>query len=182
MSTPRPDAEPSLGQLVSTVAADTSALLRLEIELAKSELRSQAKQAAGGGAMIAAAVFLVVLVTILLSFAAVYGLAYVMPVYAAFLVVAGVYLLVAVLLGLVARSRFKHVKGPERAKAQVDATKQAFADQADLRAQAKASGLSVDELQARRVAEGTATAASSAASAATAAVPPTPAGRRPPPS
>jgi hypothetical protein len=104
--------------------------------------------------MVVLAAFLGFLASILLSFAAVYGLSYVMPVYAAFLTVAGVYLLLAAILGLVARRKFQQLKGPERAMAQLDATKATFAEHADVRAQAKASGLTVDELRAQQAALG----------------------------
>jgi hypothetical protein len=151
-SSSRPSSDQSLGQLVSSVTNDVSTLLRLEIELLKTELQSQLQQGAGGGAMVALAAFLGFLASILLSFAAVYGLSYVMPVYAAFLTVAGVYLLLAAILGLVARRKFQQLKGPERALAQVDATKATFAEHAEVRAQAKASGVTVDELRAQQAA------------------------------
>ena len=89
--------------------------------------RRRLKQGAAGGGMFAARrVCSLFLAGVLVSFAAVYGFAYVMPVWAAFLTVAGIYLVIAALLGFVGRRRFKKVKGPERAIAQVDA------DQGDL--------------------------------------------------
>ena len=55
-----------------------------------------------------------------------YGLAEVMPVWAAFLVVAGAYLLIGVVLVLVGRARLTKVRGPERAQHQLELTKQAL--------------------------------------------------------
>ncbi len=59
---------------------------------------------------------------LLASFAAVYGLNQVFPVWASFLIVAGVYVLVAAILGFLAYRHFKRVKGPERAIAANAAT------------------------------------------------------------
>jgi ABC-type transport system involved in Fe-S cluster assembly fused permease/ATPase subunit len=116
----------SIPQIVSQALADVSALVRLEIELARTELSEQAKQGAAGFALVIVAAFLAFLASILLSFAAVYGLAEVMPVWAAFLVVAGVYLVVGVVLVLVGRSRVQRLRGPEKAKTQLELTKQAL--------------------------------------------------------
>jgi hypothetical protein len=116
----------SIPQLVTQVLADISALVRLEIELARTELAEQAKQSAAGAALFVVAGFLAFLATFLLSFAAVYGLAEVMPVWAAFLVVAGAYLLIGAILVLVGRSRLQKLKGPERAQRQLELTKEAL--------------------------------------------------------
>jgi hypothetical protein len=137
----QPTAEQSLGQLVSKVTSNVSTLVRLEIELAKAELTDQFRQGAMGGAMVAVAAFLGFVSFFLLSFAAVYGLAEVMPVWAAFLVVAGVYLLVAALLGFVASRRFRALKGPERAIAEANKTRDLLVE-LNGRASAHASGLS----------------------------------------
>lgn len=140
-----PTAEQSLGQLVSKTMANISSLVRLEIELAKAELADQARQGAVGAALVAAAGFLAVVAFLLLSFAAVYGLAEVMPVWAAFLVVAGVYLLVAALFGFVASRRFRELKGPERAIAEANKTKELLTEH-NGRPNAHASGLSAADM------------------------------------
>jgi C4-dicarboxylate transporter len=136
----------SLGTLVANVTANVSSLIRLEIELVKTELAGQAKQGVVGIALIAVGGLLGFLALVLGSFAAVYGFAEVMPVWAAFLVVAGIYLVLAALLAFVASRRFRKVRGPARAQAQVDLTKSTFARHAQLRARAKADGVSVSEL------------------------------------
>ncbi len=107
----------STGQLVAAISNDLQGLVRGEIELAKAEMRESAKRAGAGGALGAVAAYLLVLVSIMLSIAAGYGLvALGLHPGWAFLIVAGAYLLLAAILGLIARSRFRRVKGPERAR------------------------------------------------------------------
>ena len=127
-ATVRPASDPSLGDLVSSVTTNVSSLVRLEIELAKSEVQQQVKQGAVGGGLAVVALFLVLLATVLLSIAAALGLAVVLPAWAAFLIVAGVYLLVAVILLLLGVRRFKRIKGPQRAAAALAETKTALAN------------------------------------------------------
>lgn len=107
----------STGELVASIKDDLSNLVRGEVELAKAELRESATRAAVGGALGAVAAYLLVLVSILLSIAAAYGLTGLglHPGWA-FLIVSAAYLLLAGLLGLVARSRFRGMSGPERTK------------------------------------------------------------------
>jgi uncharacterized membrane protein YqjE len=146
----RPTEEQSLGQLVSRVTTNVSSLVRLEIELAKAELQEQLRQGAAGGGMALVAAALAGLALMLASFAAVYGLAQVMPVWAAFLVVAGVYLLLAALLGYLAARRFRKLRGPERAIAEANRTVEVLTEHNGARAQARASGLTTDELAVLR--------------------------------
>jgi len=116
----------SLGQLVSNVTTNVSSIVRLELELAKAELATQAKQGATGVAMFVVAAFLALMALVLGSFAAVYGFEHVMPLWAAFLVVAGIYLVVGGLLAFLGARRLRRIRGPERAKAQIDLTKDAL--------------------------------------------------------
>jgi len=107
--------EPTVGQLVASVTRDMSSLVRSEIELAKAELRDEAKSAARGGAMLGVAGFLAVLATLLLSFAAVYALtALDLSTWIAFLIVGVVYLIVAGLIAFVGIKALKSIKPPER--------------------------------------------------------------------
>jgi hypothetical protein len=64
----------SLGDLVALAAKDVSQLIRYEIDLAKSELRSDMKRAATTGALFGFAAFIGCLVLVLLAFALAYGL------------------------------------------------------------------------------------------------------------
>jgi len=101
--TPEPaGGDQSLGDLVALAAKDVSQLIRYEIDLAKTELKADAQRvgvAAGGVGM---AAFVGCLVLVMLSFALAYGLitAGIWD-WAAFLIVAGVWVLVAlVALGI----------------------------------------------------------------------------------
>ncbi|MHB1614298.1 MAG: phage holin family protein [Actinomycetes bacterium] len=114
--------QPTLGQLVAAASADVSALVHAELELAKAELRGSALAAAKSAGMVGAAAFLGIVAFVLLSVAAASGLADAGINHAlAFVVVAVVYLLVAVTLGLVARSHLAGTTGPIRAITQAKA-------------------------------------------------------------
>jgi hypothetical protein len=107
--------EQTLGALFATASRDLSLLVRSEIELAKAEIRVDVKNGATGGAMFGAAAFLSLLAVILLSIAAAYGLvALGLHPGWAFLIVAGAYLLLAAMLGLVGKSVISKVGPPER--------------------------------------------------------------------
>jgi uncharacterized membrane protein YqjE len=112
----QPDgSEPSIGALVAEASRDLSTLLRAEVDLAKSELKEEAKTAAKGGAMFGAAAFLSLLAVILLSIA----LAYVLITlgiwtWLAFVIVALFYLLIAAVLILIGRRTINQVGPPER--------------------------------------------------------------------
>jgi hypothetical protein len=105
----------SLGQLFAEASRDLSTLVHDEIELAKAEIRSDVKNGVIGGAMFGAAAFVAVLAVILLSIAAAYGLvaAGLHPGWA-FLIVAGVYLLGAVLFVLMGKRAVSKVGPPQR--------------------------------------------------------------------
>ena len=105
----------SLGQLFAEASRDLSALVHDEIELAKAEIRRDVKNGVTGGAMFGAAAFVAVLAVILLSIAAAYGLvALGLHPGWAFLIVAAVYLLAAVIFVLVGKKAVSKVGPPER--------------------------------------------------------------------
>jgi uncharacterized ion transporter superfamily protein YfcC len=107
--------EQSLGALFADASRDLSKLVHDEIELAKAEIRRDVKNGATGGAMFGAAAFVVVLAVILLSIAAAYGLvALGLHPGWAFLIVAAVYLVVAVVLALVGKKAVSKVGPPTR--------------------------------------------------------------------
>ena len=110
----------SLGELVSLAVKDVSQLVRWEIDLAKLELRADLRRAGVSGGMFGVAGFVGCLVLVLLSFAAAYGLiAAGIWAWAAFLIVAGVYALVAGIAVLVGRKRIKKITGLRRTRASV---------------------------------------------------------------
>jgi uncharacterized membrane protein YqjE len=68
-TSPKPDAEKSLGEIVSEVSEKASLLVRQEVELAKAEVTDKVKSLARGAAMgAAAAVFLIFGVTMMFHF------------------------------------------------------------------------------------------------------------------
>ena len=92
----------SLGDLVALAAKDISQLVRYEIDLAKTELRGDMRRVGLAGALGGMSAFIGCLVLVLLSFALAYGLIAlgIWP-WAAFLIVAGVWVFVAaVALGI----------------------------------------------------------------------------------
>lgn len=109
------DTELSTGQLVASIKEDLSGLVRDEIELAKAEMREDARAVGLGAGLIAVAAVLAGLAVVLLSVALAYGIAALglAPGWA-FLIVAAAYLLVAAALGLLAKNKFGSVSGPKR--------------------------------------------------------------------
>jgi hypothetical protein len=102
--------EASVGSLVSLAMKDISQLLRYELDLAKLELKADVRRLGIGGALLGVAAFVACLVLILLSFALAYGLVTLgIWIWAAFLITAGLYVLlaaVAVGVGLLLMKRF----------------------------------------------------------------------------
>jgi hypothetical protein len=120
------DGRPTLGALVATITEELSQLVRGEIELAKAEMKRSARNGAVGGGLLAAAAAVLVMVGLLATWAAVYGLAAGtgLPLWASFLIVAAVYLLVAVILGLAGVMSLRKARGPEQAVAEMQRTKE----------------------------------------------------------
>lgn len=119
---------PSVGALLSKVTEDFSALIRDEIQLAQAQLAERGKAMGMGAGMFAgAAVFGLFAFGWLLT-AAMFGLATVMPFWAASLIVAGFLLLVTLILVLVGRSKLKNAPPApttgENIKKDVEAVKQ----------------------------------------------------------
>ena len=118
---PIKDSDPTLGKLVMDAQRDISTLVSKEIELAKSELKVSVKHGGVGIGLFAGAAFLGLLAVIMLSVA----LAYFIPgngsgldLHWAFLIVFGLYVLIAALLAFIGLKQVKQVKAPEKAIAQ----------------------------------------------------------------
>jgi Putative Actinobacterial Holin-X, holin superfamily III len=110
----------SLGELVSLAVKDISQLIKWEMDLAKLELRDDVKRLGISGASLGAAGFIGCLVLVLLSFAAAFGLvAAGIWTWAAFLIVAGVYLVVAGLAVLIGILKMRRLTGLRRTRASV---------------------------------------------------------------
>ena len=111
------ETEASIGQLVAAIKTDLTALVRDEIELAKTEMREDAKSVAQGGAMAAVAGVFALFAFIMGSFALVYGVrALGITLGWSFLIVTGFYLFVTVVLLLAAKGRFGHLSKARRTK------------------------------------------------------------------
>jgi len=125
MTTDQPATDRTLGQLVADATQDVSEIIRAEIALAKAELSAGAKNGALAGGLFGAAGYLLLLATILLSIAAGYGLtATGLHPAVAFLILGGVYVLIAGLLAVVGRSRVARLGPPQRA---IRSTREAIA-------------------------------------------------------
>ena len=99
----------SLGELFGELSGELSTLMRQELDLAKAEMREEAKKAGKAGALLGGATLTAYFCLLLLSFAAAWGLAAVMPTGAAFLIVAMVHGVVAAALFSIGRSQLREV-------------------------------------------------------------------------
>ena len=116
--------DPTIGKLVGDVSKDVSSLIRSEIALAKTELKFSAKAGGVGIALFAAAGFLLVLAVIMLSVAFAYFLNFTgLDLAWCFLIVFGVYALIAAVLGLIGYRNVRKVRGPEASIEQLKETK-----------------------------------------------------------
>jgi Putative Actinobacterial Holin-X, holin superfamily III len=112
---PTPD-DPTIGRLVADASRDISTLLSKEIELAKSELKVSVQAGGLGIALFAGAAFIALLGVIMLSVAIAYFIHWAgLGLHWSFLIVFGLYMLIAALLGFLGYRKVKQVKAPERA-------------------------------------------------------------------
>ncbi|WP_195908957.1 phage holin family protein [Microlunatus sp. Gsoil 973] len=111
---------PGVGDILKDIQAEVSNLIKDEVELAKSELVPSAKSGGIGAGLFGGALYFVLNALILLFIAG--SLAIWkwldLPIALGFVIMAGVLIVVAVILGLIGLVAVKRVKGPERAIAQ----------------------------------------------------------------
>lgn len=108
-------ADRKVADLIKDIRGDAQLLVNDQVALAKSELTPAAKNAGIGGGLFGAAGYFGVNAGTLIFIAAALGLAALgLPYWAAFLIMAGVLLVIAAILGAVGYSRFKKVKPPEK--------------------------------------------------------------------
>ena len=115
---PIKDTDPTLGKLVMDAQRDISSLVSKEIQLAKSELKVSVKHGGVGIGLFAGAAFLGLLAIIMLSVSIAYFIHWNgsgLDLHWAFLIVFGLYLLIAGLLAFIGLKQVKKVKAPERA-------------------------------------------------------------------
>jgi Putative Actinobacterial Holin-X, holin superfamily III len=119
--TPEPvGADQSLGDLVALAAKDVSQLIRYEIDLAKTELRGDMQRVGLAGGLAVVAAFVGCLVLVLLSIAFAFGLvALGIWTWAAFLIVAGTYVLLALAAVGVALLKLQRLSGLSRTRKSV---------------------------------------------------------------
>jgi uncharacterized membrane protein YqjE len=100
--------EQSIGSLVSLAVSDVSHLIKCEIDLAKLELKKDVTRLGIGGVLLGIAAFVSCLILVLCCFAFAYGLiALGIWTWAAFLIVAGVCLGLALLAAFIGYTRFR---------------------------------------------------------------------------
>jgi membrane protein implicated in regulation of membrane protease activity len=100
-------ADRKIADLIKDIRGDAQLLINDQVELAKAELTPAAKNAGIGGGLFGAAAF---------------GLAALgLPYWAAFLIVAGVLLVIAAIAALIGYTRIKKVKAPEKTIANAQA-------------------------------------------------------------
>jgi hypothetical protein len=115
-------ADRKIADLIKDIRGDVQLLVNDQVALAKSELTPAAKNAGIGGGLFGAAGYFGINAATLLYVAAAFGLAALgLPYWAAFLIVAGVLLLLAAITGLIGYSRIKKVKAPEKTIANAQA-------------------------------------------------------------
>jgi tetrahydromethanopterin S-methyltransferase subunit C len=102
-------AQPSLGDLLGEVTADVQKLFRQEVELAKAEMRQEAVKAAKGAGLLGGAGFAGYMTLVLGSLAAVFGLANVVALGWAALIVAGVWAVAGLVSFMAGRDRLRAV-------------------------------------------------------------------------
>ena len=107
----------SIGDLVSVAARDISQLVRYELDLAKLELKDDAKRVGIGAGLLGVALFAACLVLMLLSFAFAYGLNTLgIWLWASFLIVAGTCVLIIGGAALIAWVLVRRVSGMRKTR------------------------------------------------------------------
>ncbi|KAA1396051.1 hypothetical protein ASC61_05135 [Aeromicrobium sp. Root344] len=107
--------DPTIGRLVADASRDISALVQSEIKLAKSELKFSVKAGGIGAGLLAVAAFFGLLIVVMLSISGAYFLTMtgLDPAWA-FLIVAGVYVVLTILAIILGIVLLKKVRAPER--------------------------------------------------------------------
>jgi cobalamin biosynthesis protein CobD/CbiB len=106
--------EPTLGELVSGMTADFGTLVRKELELAKAEVREEARTTGKAAGMFGVAGLAGWFALLFVSLALAWGLAEIMPEGFAFLLVGLLYAAVAAFVAMQAKQRMREVRPPEQ--------------------------------------------------------------------
>jgi Putative Actinobacterial Holin-X, holin superfamily III len=125
-------ADLAVGDIIKSITDDVKLLVQDQIELAKVELVPAAKNGGTGAGLFGAAGYFALSATILLYFAAAFGLvAAGLAAWLAFLIVAVALLLIAAILGGIGYVFVKRVRPPERTIAQANLTTTEIKDAAN---------------------------------------------------
>ena len=123
MATGPSSTERTIGQLVADATHDLEGIVRGEIALAKAEVSSGAKVLGKGAGLLAGAAFLALMGFAFILHSAAWGIAEWLPVWAGYLIVAVVVLIVAAVLGLLGKKALETARpAPERAIEQAQQT------------------------------------------------------------
>ncbi len=104
------DADQSLAELLGRLSSDFGELVSTQVELAKVEIKEEVAKAGKGAGMMGGGAIAGLLALTLLSFAAAWGLAEVMPEGFAFLIVGAVWAIAAAVLFITGRNRLTTVE------------------------------------------------------------------------
>jgi Putative Actinobacterial Holin-X, holin superfamily III len=116
-------ADLAVGEIIKNITDDVKLLVQDQMELAKAELVPAAKNGGTGAGLFGVAGYFGLSASILLYFAAAFGLvAAGLAAWLAFLIVAAVLLLIAAICAGIGYFFVKRVKGPERTIAQANQT------------------------------------------------------------
>ncbi len=120
VTSPGNTSEPSIGDLVSQAVKDVSTLFKYQVDLAKVELRDDAQRVGLSAALGGTIMFFGFLILVMLSFAYAYALITAgIWSWAAFLIVAGTWAVLAAICALVIRARLKGLTGLRRTRESV---------------------------------------------------------------
>ena len=123
MATGTTSTERTIGQLVADATHDLEGIVRGEIALAKAEVTDGAKVLGKGAGLLAGAAFLALIGFVFLLHSAAWGISTWLPVWAGYLIVAVVVLIVGVILGLLGKKALDQARpAPERAIGQAQQT------------------------------------------------------------
>jgi hypothetical protein len=137
-------ADPAVADIIKNITNDVKLLVQDQIELAKVELIPAAKNGGTGAGLFGAAGYFGLSATILLYFAAAFGLvAAGLAAWLAFLIVAAALLLIAAILAGIGYLFVKRVRPPERTIAQANLASTEIKDAAN-RALAAASAPEIE--------------------------------------
>jgi hypothetical protein len=113
----RPEDSRSTPELVKAIASDTATLVRKEVELARQEITEALVARAKAGGAFGAAGVMGLYMLLFLAVAGALALALVLPAWAAFLIVGGVFMVFAGGAAMFGRMRIKHASmAPEETK------------------------------------------------------------------